>query len=72
MPREEEKIVHLSRDPFARMDYVKKYYGIGKCDWCGRKGKVWRYGTWSDGLYSKPEYAKGNFCTKSCFESYHM
>jgi hypothetical protein len=65
----EEKIVYLGRDPFAREDFIKKYIGIGKCDFCGRNAKLWRYGTENDN--SRRGWAKGSFCSKGCYNAYH-
>ena len=66
----EQKLVYLSRDPFAREDRVKRYWGIGTCDWCGRKGKQWEYGVDPDA--GRPSFSRGHFCTKGCHDTYHM
>ena len=72
----EAKIVAINRDPFARMDYIRRLVSnmTGGCDWCGNlsaKGNLWEYGTWGDGMYDEPGFAKGKFCCVECFRSYH-
>ena len=69
MPKE-EKLIYMSRDPFARETRVKRYWGQGECGWCGRKGKQWEYGSESDS--GRTGFTKGHYCGKSCHDSYNM
>lgn len=64
--------VCIGRDPFARMDIVRRAAGSGTCDWCGQKRKtLFEYGTWGDGLSERPAYLRGRFCSKGCMKAYH-
>ena len=65
----------VSRDPFARQELhratVTPYHKSG-CDWCGQTrkgGKLFRYSYESDG--GRKFATKGEFCSVSCFRSYH-
>lgn len=65
---------HSERDPFARQSIVGRPVAAeGKtCDWCGNEGKagkLYQYIVESDG--GRDSVAKGLFCCKSCFKSYH-
>jgi hypothetical protein len=68
---DDDKITVLSHDAFGRFDVIRRYYGMGSCDWCGRKGKQWEYGTHSDGYGARPDFARGHFCSKGCSDNYN-
>ncbi len=54
-------------------EHVEDYTGHG-CEECGGHnayGKLFRYGTEADGLYSRTHWHKGSFCGKACHDAYH-
>ncbi len=70
-----------SRDPFARQSLVRETVSDSarSCVWCGdwryRGGKavvglLFRYGTQHDDR-GGIDWHKGEFCSKSCHDSYH-
>ncbi len=70
--------VVIKRDPFTRTELVRaivtRYIGCG-CAWCGnyRRGShhtLFMYGTAYDGR-SLINWHTGNFCSKSCHDSYY-
>jgi len=64
-----KKIVYLSRDPFAREDFIKQYSDHGACDWCGQTRKLYQYGHETDS--GRKSWTRGEFCSKSCWKAYH-
>lgn len=67
-----EKIVVLSRDPFARLDHVRMVEETSAdCAWCGNsrpEGRLFFYGVWLDNGHTVRD-SRG-FCSKGCRESY--
>lgn len=65
--------VQISRDPFARSTTERELVrGKGCCDWCGQeRPRLFRYGTWPDGLFTRTLWHKGLFCSKPCHDDYH-
>ena len=65
--------IQTGRDPFAR-ETIDKYRTDGECDWCGGRnghGGVFIYTVERDGLRTRPEPIKGQFCCVDCLNSYH-
>jgi hypothetical protein len=66
--------VQIARDPFARYDLIRRQEPpvTGGCAWCGGHnwtGKLFRYGTWSDG--GRQHWQDKLFCSVGCMRSYH-
>jgi hypothetical protein len=61
--------VSLGRNPFARLDYIRKRVGVCSCDWCGQTKKCFQYGVWHDG--GREAWDNGSFCSKICYRSYY-
>jgi hypothetical protein len=66
-------MTYVSRDPFARTEtHKEEVCGEKGCDWCGatnRRGNLFVYRTESDG--GRKSEHRGQFCSKSCHDSYH-
>jgi len=72
----------ISRDPFARQELhsevvtpqaITGYNNPLECKWCGqtrKNGRLFKYSTQTDG--GKIHYHKGEFCSLSCHNSYHI
>lgn len=60
---------YLSHDPFTRQSVVRER-AKGECTWCGTPAK-YRYGTEDDGVYTRINWSKGQFCNLKCWHSYH-
>jgi len=66
--------VSIGRNPFARHDLVREIVRTQKgCSWCGQnfRGRLFAYGHHPDGIYTRPAYLKGEFCSIDCCRSYH-
>lgn len=74
---------YLSRDPFARLDFVRKSVHLGEltgptCAWCGSPGRhisgfervLYRYGYEDDNCHVY--LSEKLFCCKSCYECYSI
>lgn len=62
-------VVVLSRDPFARVDTVRRVERTNDpCPWCGQntRGRLFRYGTWADGVGTSPLWDERAFCSVGC------
>jgi len=63
------EIKQISRDPFARLDVVRRVVrSDNTCAWCGQKGKF-QYGMWPDD--GKPHFNKKMFCSVDCYRMYY-
>lgn len=65
----------ISRDSFARQELYKEYYGSGKagvgsCDWCGAKNRLYRFYYEYDDR-GRIGTIKGIFCSVRCMRNYH-
>lgn len=69
--RGEIYVRQLRHDPFGRFTVISIEDGTGSCMFCGRRGKVRLYGTLSDGYGARPGFGSGQFCSKSCRNSFH-
>ena len=68
------KVTILKNDPFARMSIVRCLIPTedrGYCMWCGEPARF-AYGTWQDGLNTKPEFSDYQFCSKNCHNAYYF
>jgi hypothetical protein len=63
-----DKVVQLSRNPYARYTIVRNKVEARKCDFCGQPAKF-QYGVDLDA--GGTNWQRGVFCGKSCCESYH-
>lgn len=61
--------ISINRDPFARSETTRARDGTGSCDWCGREGRLFAYGTETDGGRYFP--IRGRFCSKGCMTDYN-
>jgi hypothetical protein len=65
-------MTYISRNPFVRTETHRETVRTSRtCDWCGqnRCGRLYVYSTKHDG--GRTEEHKGEFCCKSCHDSYH-
>lgn len=73
-------VVYLKRDPFARMDEVRRACHTDEtCAWCDNPGRrqvgkgltvLYNYGTYPDSPYGI-QWQKELFCSKGCMQAYH-
>ena len=73
----------INRDPFGRFDIVRETVRLDvhsreDCAWCGHAGRyfsdhrrLFRYGIWKDGIYTKPHLSEKLFCCVSCWRTYN-
>ena len=69
-----ERYVVIGREPFARMDRVRRVVPGKGCSWCGqtrKNGSLFEYGVWADDK-SKPAWLHGAFCSIGCMKMYHV
>lgn len=70
-------IIVIGRNPYGRFDYIRQCEGKAKsrtCLWCGgvsANGLLYRYGTQHDGIYARPSFDHGSFCSRNCHRTYH-
>ena len=70
-------MVLINRNPFAREELHRDFGGPNSCDWCGnfRTGKkgqpirLFRYYIETDD--GRVSMHPGEFCSKSCYDSYN-
>ena len=71
-----ENVVILSHDPFARVEHVRICRDSYKpCTWCGNtrsSGKMFYYGTWQEGINTRPDIDNKPFCSKDCYNNYFL
>lgn len=58
----------ISRDPFARVEVVRRSERGGTCAWCGREAR-YRYGTQSDA--GRTDWQVRRFCSIGCMRAFH-
>ena len=66
-------MITISHDAFGRFEIVRCLIHTNKdCDWCGQnfRDRLFRYGISPDDN-GRINWIKGDFCCKSCFDSYH-
>lgn len=77
---------YISRDPFARQElhrttvFFPTSQPTPSCSWCGQyhvtkkanRRYLFVYSVERDGLYTKPEAIKGQFCSIGCMRSYNQ
>ena len=69
-------MTQISHNPFARTSLLREIVQPSgqTCSWCGglnRRGKLFKYSTLHDGIATRPAVHRGEFCSKSCHDSYH-
>jgi hypothetical protein len=60
----------LSRDPFARGNFVRERAHTGSCDWCGQVKQLYRYGFDPDGAADTPYLNPHRFCSVGCYRDF--
>lgn len=66
------KEVEISHDGVARFSTLRvKGHSVDGCAWCGQTGRLWRYGTQSDGIGSRKAWDTKQFCSKNCRDTYY-
>ena len=65
----------IKHDGFARYSIIRRLSETNKtCGWCGSKrksGKLFNYGTLSDGFGARPQFDDEDFCSLSCHNTYY-
>lgn len=73
-------MIPYSRDPFARITYVKEIVYVSNketCAWCGQRKQnkignyLFRYGEESDSVSGKVHWQKELFCSVECMRTYN-
>lgn len=69
------KYTFISRDPFARQDFIRRKVSSPNttCDNCGcfpRRGGFFQYGYLKDGIITRPVFFEKNFCSVGCYRDY--
>jgi hypothetical protein len=74
------KMIPYSRDPFARITYVKERVFVSNeetCAWCGQRKQdkkgtyLFRYGEEPDSISGKVNWQKELFCSVECMRTYN-
>ena len=75
------ELVVISRDPFARVDFIRRpvvVYNDTTCAFCGAPGRkvkegrrYFQYGHVEDSLIRRPYFDKHLFCGVKCYREYH-
>lgn len=64
----------ISHDPYARHSIMRRtVYNAGACHWCGRGrpgNKLFEYGIERDDRPGRIAWARGRFCSISCWRAY--
>ena len=65
----------ISHDAFGRYETIRRTVkAIDSCAWCGNarwNGRLFQYGSLSDGYGSRPNWQHEAFCSVSCMRIYH-
>lgn len=65
----------IGRNPFARETLYRRSvshpFGCSECGKFNGKGRLFEYGSQTDGIATRITSHKGKFCSKSCHDAYH-